>query len=134
MRERPECCICKEAITSQEKKTLKCKHSFHKDCIIKAYEYSEGNGACPVCREPYKLRVSSSNVERMQEIHEEREQEDIQEIISDDERFNRNIDEICVKFVNLFQEAEAYLPLNRNNMVMAALRSEVLQQLTSQYR
>lgn len=44
-----ECPVCFEVMTSHNKKTLTCKHTFHTNCILKWFVE---NNTCPVCRVP----------------------------------------------------------------------------------
>lgn len=44
------CPICMEPIDPTKKKTLRCKHSFCKQCLKKAFEYKP---VCPTCGEIY---------------------------------------------------------------------------------
>lgn len=44
------CLICMEPIVTTEKETLRCKHSFCKNCLKKAFEYKP---VCPTCGEIY---------------------------------------------------------------------------------
>jgi hypothetical protein len=129
----PECSICMTTISSAEKKTLKCKHAFHKECIRKAYEYNEGKGYCPVCRVPFKLKVDESSYRRMEEIRTEIDNDNLQELLSDDERYNRTIDDLCLKFTNLFHETEM-LVTNQGDFQLDALRNQLVHLLTSHYR
>ncbi|KAM4576517.1 uncharacterized protein PAE49_006593 isoform 1-T2 [Odontesthes bonariensis] len=46
------CPICMEPIESKEKKTLRCKHSFCKDCLKKAFDYKP---VCPICGQLYGI-------------------------------------------------------------------------------
>lgn len=171
-RELPECCICMNSIETSEKKVLKCKHAFHKSCILQAYEFRNGQQAlCPMCRRPYILkpgagiRIGSARAlmpvtatatapaptptpepvtnleERLgvirthAEIEAAREQEAVQDIVDEDERFNRNIDDLCVRFDTLFQEAQTVVShRKRTNFEWMAARSEVIRLLSREYR
>ncbi|XP_018553376.1 E3 ubiquitin-protein ligase DTX3L [Lates calcarifer] len=44
------CPICMEPIVKTEKETLRCKHSFCRDCLKKAFDYKP---VCPTCGELY---------------------------------------------------------------------------------
>ncbi|XP_028270136.1 E3 ubiquitin-protein ligase DTX3L [Parambassis ranga] len=44
------CPICMEPIAEKEKKTLRCKHSFCRDCLKRAFEYKP---VCPTCGQLY---------------------------------------------------------------------------------
>ncbi|XP_029998403.1 E3 ubiquitin-protein ligase DTX3L [Sphaeramia orbicularis] len=44
------CPICMETIVQSAKETLRCKHSFCKDCLRKAFEYK---AVCPTCGQIY---------------------------------------------------------------------------------
>ncbi|XP_074526978.1 E3 ubiquitin-protein ligase DTX3L [Halichoeres trimaculatus] len=46
------CAICMESIRSSEKETLKCKHSFCRDCLKMAFHYKP---VCPTCGAVYGL-------------------------------------------------------------------------------
>ncbi|XP_072244705.1 uncharacterized protein [Leuresthes tenuis] len=46
------CPICIEPIVSKEKNTLRCKHSFCKDCLKKAFNYKP---VCPICGQLYGI-------------------------------------------------------------------------------
>lgn len=46
------CPICMEAILTTEKETLKCKHSFCRNCLMKAFNYKP---VCPTCGELYGI-------------------------------------------------------------------------------
>ena len=51
-----ECAICLERMV--DAKTLKCQHSFCKDCLDDVITVEEGNIvsiSCPVCRQPTRL-------------------------------------------------------------------------------
>ncbi|XP_008281739.1 E3 ubiquitin-protein ligase DTX3L [Stegastes partitus] len=48
--EEETCPICMESILAKEKKTLRCKHSFCKDCLKRAFDYKP---VCPTCGEIY---------------------------------------------------------------------------------
>lgn len=132
MRKKTDCLICMSEILTRDKKVLKCKHAFHKDCIKKVFEYSIGNGLCPVCRAPFRIRIGEKSRERMQEIYENNEQEDMQELVLDDERYNQTIDELCLKFTNLFQESE--MLITKTDLEMEGYKNEILHILTSHYR
>tara|TARA_B100000073_G_C23605289_1_gene522152 strand:- start:298 stop:804 length:507 start_codon:yes stop_codon:yes gene_type:complete len=62
-----DCVICLEACNDSEKKTLNCKHSFHKECIE---EWSNLKNECPICREKINTETIIPNAEqnRTQEI------------------------------------------------------------------
>ncbi|XP_070760294.1 E3 ubiquitin-protein ligase DTX3L [Enoplosus armatus] len=46
------CPICMEVIVATEKKTLRCKHSFCRDCLKQAFDYKP---VCPTCGELYGI-------------------------------------------------------------------------------
>ncbi|KAM4607617.1 uncharacterized protein ACJ7VT_015826 [Polymixia lowei] len=46
------CAICMDVITKTEKKTLRCKHSFCKGCLKKAFDYKP---VCPTCGALYGI-------------------------------------------------------------------------------
>ncbi|XP_068558878.1 probable E3 ubiquitin-protein ligase DTX3 isoform X2 [Cebidichthys violaceus] len=48
--EEDPCPICMEPIETTEKKTLRCKHSFCKSCLKRAFDYKP---VCPTCGELY---------------------------------------------------------------------------------
>lgn len=135
-REKPECCICMNAIESKDKKMLKCKHAFHKNCILQAFEFRNGARAlCPMCRQPYILKPGNGSTDRHVEIETVREQEAVQNILSDDERYNRTIDDLCISFDTLFQDVQVSLPIrgNRESEWMT-VRAEIIRLLTREYR
>lgn len=137
-REQPDCCICMNAIETKDKKMLKCKHVFHKNCILQAFEFRNGTRAlCPMCRQPYTLKPGSGSGSRDRhiEIETAREQEVIQNILSEDERYNRTIDDICIRFDTLFQEVQASIPTRTNrDFEWMAVRTDVIRLLSQEYR
>uniref|UniRef100_A0A3B4X8N6 E3 ubiquitin-protein ligase n=1 Tax=Seriola lalandi dorsalis TaxID=1841481 RepID=A0A3B4X8N6_SERLL len=44
------CLICMEQIVTREKETLRCKHSFCRDCLKRAFHYKP---VCPTCGQLY---------------------------------------------------------------------------------
>ena len=44
----------------KDKKTLTCKHGFHKECITKVYQtsvLSNSLASCPICRKTFRMRL-----------------------------------------------------------------------------
>ena len=64
------CCICLSSMDSSKKKTLKCHHAFHQDCIGK---WLRTNMSCPYCREPVRDRATKQWVRQMEEDDEHSE-------------------------------------------------------------
>jgi hypothetical protein len=52
-----ECVICFEDIDDNNMIKLKCKHSFHKDCIVTLLR--KRNRKCPLCRNRITWTVNS---------------------------------------------------------------------------
>lgn len=54
-----ECAICMELVDTSDRKTsktLKCSHTFHKECILEWLDVSRGNRTCPLCRQSLTSR------------------------------------------------------------------------------
>lgn len=58
-----ECTICLQRLFYKDKKTLGCKHGFHKACIKNVYEQAQGVARCPLCRHPFTMRIKPVHVE-----------------------------------------------------------------------
>ena len=44
------CPICISSMENMEIINLGCLHKFHKDCLLKWWEYDKNNSSCPLCR------------------------------------------------------------------------------------
>lgn len=44
------CSICISSMNNMEIINLGCLHKFHKDCLLKWWEYDKNNSSCPLCR------------------------------------------------------------------------------------
>ena len=50
---------------------IKCKHKFHKDCLIKWFNSAKANSdKCPICREPIIFKNSFINKARNEIVFE----------------------------------------------------------------
>ena len=54
-----ECIICFEKIEDDNNINLKCKHSFHKECIVTLIK--KRNRKCPLCRNKITWNINSIN-------------------------------------------------------------------------
>ncbi|XP_023138142.2 E3 ubiquitin-protein ligase DTX3L [Amphiprion ocellaris] len=54
--EEETCPICMESVLAKDKKTLRCKHSFCKDCLKRAFYYKP---VCPTCGEVYGILIGT---------------------------------------------------------------------------
>jgi len=54
-----DCPICLDKIKEEDKKTIKCSHVYHKECIDKWFERAH---QCPLCRDS-KFNISFKEYE-----------------------------------------------------------------------
>ena len=137
------CSICLEDITSSDKKKLKCGHCFHRSCITTAFQYHHGTAMCPECRTPFTLRFNDpehakSVRDRMEEIRQEREEEEMEEIArveediqQDNDRFNDALLDLLTRIEVVFIDAADLLD---DDEEIVQLRREVNECISSFYR
>lgn len=105
-----ECAICYETILAKDIKMIECNHAFHKSCLRKDFEFHLGKGSCPVCREPYTMRMTKSIVNKIKEIQDQNDKESFDHIREEDERYNADINDLCIRFQSLYEEISHVLP------------------------
>ncbi len=56
-KEKKECIVCYEELTTKDKPIKECGHHIHKICILKS-----GKNRCPLCRTQLKLSKKDMNI------------------------------------------------------------------------
>ena len=62
-RYQPECSICYEKISPNDKVTLDCNHEFHKHCIG-IWAGQNKNNTCPMCRVSLQVKTYPGTIKR----------------------------------------------------------------------
>lgn len=89
-----DCAICLEPIEFTQKRTLRCEHMFHKNCIMKC------KIKCPICREPLVLIGVTDNKNNDEDIYKILDLINTEELLASDtilsidfiKKYKNNID------------------------------------------